>query len=224
MEAAIRWSTRNQQDATRRFLIADVAKNCLQHGEVEEVRNGFVKHRTISRREKLPNFTAFDWSRDNDSLVAIGTSVGECRIISLDPGHSNPEVLSLPVKFQRKCNSLSFSRDDQLAVGLDRIRGDTSLNIYDLPSQNKEPVRRLTGAEVITNVKYFSDQPQTLIAGSGGIARYGQSLKLYDLRGIAIARERMLAFMILTVCRASLSNSHHCPNTSCPCYFSGSTG
>ena len=183
MEAAIRWSPRNQQDATRRFLIADVANNRVQLGEIETVKDGVVSWRAICQREKLPNFSTFDWSRDNDSLLAIGTSVGECRILSLDPERTSPDVLTLPVRLQRKCNSISFSRDEQLAVGLDRIRGDTSLNIYDLASQQTEPVRRLTGAEVITNVKFFSDEPRMLIAGSGGVARHSQSLKLFDLRG-----------------------------------------
>lgn len=184
MDAAIRWSTHSQHDATRRFLIADVANNRIQYGQVEDVRGTAVSSRTIFQREKLPNFTAFDWSRDDDSLVAIGTSVGECRLISIDPGRKSSDVFTLPVKFQRKCNSISFSRESLLAVGLDRIRGDSSLNIYDLASQSLEPTRRLTGAEIITNVKFFSDQPQTLVAGSGGVTRHGQCLKLFDLRGM----------------------------------------
>ena len=183
MEAAIRWSTR-EEGSTRRFLIADCAKNRIELGEVERVgSNNVISYRTIQQREKLPNFTAFDWSRNEDSLVAIGTSVGECRLISLDATRSSPDISSFPVRLQRKCNSISFSRNSLLAVGLDRIRGDSSLNIYDLNIENSEPLRRLTGAEVITNVKFFSDQPQTLVAGSGGVARYGQNLKLFDLRG-----------------------------------------
>ena len=183
MEAAIRWSGCNQQDANRRFLIADVANNCIEFGEVEGIQNRTVRYERLSYRGRLPNFTAFDWSREDDYLVAIGTSIGECRIINIDPGRSEPDVFTLPVKLQRKCNSISFSRENLLAIGHDRIRGDSSLNIYDLASQNLEPTRRLTGAEVITNVKFFSDQPQMLVAGSGGMTRHGQCLKLFDLRG-----------------------------------------
>ena len=183
MEAAIRWSSRNQQDATRRFLIADVANNTIQYREVENINDGRIKSQAIFKRDKLPNFTAFDWSRDDESIIAIGTSTGECRIMNMGFNPQSSDILTLPVKLQRKCNSIAFSRHNHLAVGLDRIRGDTSLNIYDIESQENEPMTRLTGAEIITNVKFFNDQPQTLLAGSGGVARHGQCLKLFDLRG-----------------------------------------
>lgn len=186
MEAAIRWSQSSSQDS-QRFLIADVAGNRLQYGRITSTKKNKVEYTTIFQREKLPNFTAFDWSRDDERLVALGTSVGKCKVISIDPERSHSDVQAFPVKLQRKCNSTCFSRDNLLAVGLDRIRGDSSLNIHDLnveSSQSRsEPYRRLTGAEVITNVKFFSDQPNTLIAGSGGVARHGHSLKLFDLRG-----------------------------------------
>ena len=183
MEAAIRWSGRNQRDATKRFLIADVTRNCIQYGEVEHVKNGDVSHRILYERDRLPNFTAFDWSREDTDLVALGTSFGEGRVININPERSSFEALTFSPRLQRKCNSIAFGRDKNLAIGLDRIRGDTSLNIYDFASLNVEPIRQLSGAEVITNVKFFSDQPETLVAGSGGVARLGQGLKLFDLRG-----------------------------------------
>ena len=185
MEAAVRWSNISQD--SQKFLIADVAGNRLQICEIEEVVGRHVNFKTTCHRDRLPNFTAFNWCRHDESLVAIGTSLGESKLLRIEPDRPSVDIQSFPVKLQRKANSLAFSKEGLLAVGLDRIRGDSSLNIYDLGPDSvenrSEPIRRLTGAEVITNVKFFNDQPQTLLAGSGGVARHGQNLKLYDLRG-----------------------------------------
>ncbi|KAI9727661.1 MAG: hypothetical protein M1828_005889 [Chrysothrix sp. TS-e1954] len=193
MEAAVRWSAQSSP-TLRHFLVADVSGNRLQHCQVKSVNEGSgnVKYKVVSQRERLPNFTAFDWCRDDESLVAIGTSNGETRLLSLKSPEQREPDQSFPVKSQRKCNTVAFNRTYLLATGLDRIRGnDSSLNIYDLKAQTQgsarvEPYRKLTsgGSEVITNVKFFRDQPQTLIAGSGGIARHagGQAIRVYDLR------------------------------------------
>lgn len=182
MESAIRWS--HATDNAGRFLVADIAGNRLQYCQLQDAQGSTVKHKLLLQREKLQNYTAFEWFRQNESLIAIGTSSGACRIISLDDGS---DVHEYPVKVQRKCNSVSFSANNLVAIGLDRTRGDSSLNIHDLGHQTghkpSEPYRRLGGAEIITNVKFFADQPNTLVAGSAGVARAGsQSLKIFDLR------------------------------------------
>lgn len=190
MEAAIRFSPTSTRQS-RRFLLADVAGNSIQHCEISSVSRQKAEYKSLAQLDKLPNFTAFDWHRSDESTVAIGTWVGETKVFRLDPSTPQAQALasadlhSFPVKLQRRCNSIAFSQKGLLAVGLDRIRGDTSLNVYDLNSVSPgtEPVRRLAGAEVMTNVKFFSTQPDLLLAGSGGIARAGQNLKLYDLRG-----------------------------------------
>ncbi|KAL9054484.1 MAG: hypothetical protein Q9162_004130 [Coniocarpon cinnabarinum] len=183
MEAAVRWSAPiSGQGNPNRFLVADVARNSIQLGEIDTVKAGRVSTRILCERDGLPNFTAFDWSRKDESLVAIGTSFGHGQVLSVNPDSSVNEVLALPAKLQRKCNSIAFGKGSQLAIGLDKIRGDSSLNIYDITVQSADPLRRLTGAEVITNVKFFTDQPQTLVVGSGGTVRSGHSLKLFDLR------------------------------------------
>ncbi|KAL9087332.1 MAG: hypothetical protein Q9159_003678 [Coniocarpon cinnabarinum] len=183
MEAAVRWSAPiSGQGNSNRFLVVDVARNSIQLGEIDTVKAGRVSTRILCEREGLPNFTAFDWSRKDESLVAIGTSFGHGQVLSVNPDSSVNEVLALPAKLQRKCNSIAFGKGSQLAIGLDKIRGDSSLNIYDITVQSADPLRRLTGAEVITNVKFFTDQPQTLVVGFGGTVRSGHSLKLFDLR------------------------------------------
>ena len=188
MEAAVRFAPSSTPES-RRFLLADVTTNSIKHCEISGLFKDNAYFKTITQRDKLPNFTAFDWYGPDESIIAIGTSVGEAQVLRLDaiPSSSGltPELHSFPVKLQRRCNSIAFNRRSLLAVGLDRIRGDTSLNVHDLNVEGGvvEPATRLGGAEVVTNVKFFGDQPELLLAGSGGIARAGQHLRLYDLRG-----------------------------------------
>lgn len=184
METAIRWSPFSTADQ-QRFLIADVAGNNLQFCEIVARSGNRLDYRTIHEVSKLPNFTAFDWSRHDESVVAIGTSGGEARVVRVDSRESGPEFTHVfPVKLQRKCNSIAFNRFGLLASGLDRARNDSSLNIYDTrvqisSSMQMEPNRKLSLSEVVSNVKFFNDQPDVLLAG---IARQG--IRLYDLRGM----------------------------------------
>jgi len=183
MEAAIRWSANSTSDV-QRFLIADVAGNSLRYCETQQLKNKYLSYKQISKRDKLPNFTAFDWSRNDENLVAIGTAAGEARIIRINATEPQNETLqAFPVRLQRKCNSIAWNSNNFLATGLDRTRNDSSLNIYDtnIPwsqSNPAEPFRKYSLTEGVTNVKFFNDQPDVLLAG---IAR--QCIRIYDLRG-----------------------------------------
>ena len=78
-----------------------------------------------------------------DDLIAIGLSTGRVDLLRLEATkHARNNVLSsgptvsLPVRSSRACNSLAFCHTDPnyLAVGLDKVRGDSSLVIWDLQS------------------------------------------------------------------------------------------
>ena len=183
MEAAIRWSPHSRETA-QQFLIIDVAGNRLELNSITKSRREKIEYFTKARRERLPNFTAFDWSKSHSTLVGIGSASGEAILLNLsgdDP--EAPFVQSFPIRHQRKCNSIAFSRDDLLATGLDRVRNDFCMNVYDV-SQNslrakdyQEPYRKLSSSEAITSIKFFNGNPQTLLAG---VAR--QCIRFYDLR------------------------------------------
>jgi len=83
------------------------------------------------------------WSPDPafDDLLAIGQSTGKVDLIRLEATkQSRRNVVSsgpsatLSVRSQRSCNALAFSSADPnyLAVGLERLRGDSSLVIWDV--------------------------------------------------------------------------------------------
>lgn len=147
----------------------------------------------------MPNYTAFDWSKTSPNIVAVGGQAGEANIISIDPDQSNSNptpsnslstsgsqppnqyIWSFPIKSQRKCNSIAFSTKNFLATGLERVRNDYSMNIYNVDAErswkdNDTPIRYAYG-ETITSIKFFNNTPDTLIAGVSKL-----SLRLYDLR------------------------------------------
>lgn len=182
MDAAIRWSPQSTSDNPR-FLIIDVAGNRLRLCQIDGFSGGQVKYRQICIRDKLPNYTAFDWSKKDSSLVAIGSASGEAIVVTLDPDRPDHDYIhAFPVQQQRRCNSIAFSNKNLLATGLERARNSVCLNIYDLNdsrmTSKDEPYRKLAASEPISSIKFFGSQPDTLVAG---VAKLG--LRLYDLRG-----------------------------------------
>ncbi|PPQ65556.1 hypothetical protein CVT24_010819 [Panaeolus cyanescens] len=100
--------------------------------------------RHVTSRHDLQFMKCFAWSPDPafDDLFAVGASTGKVDLIRLEAGKhaqknsilSNGPSASLPVRNSRPCNALSFNMVDPnfLAVGLDKVRGDSSLVIWDI--------------------------------------------------------------------------------------------
>ncbi|KAI2482178.1 WD40 repeat protein [Pyrenophora tritici-repentis] len=186
MEAAIRWSPHSTRGDPR-FLIIDVAGNRLRLCQIDEFSKSKVKYKQICIRDKLPNYTAFDWSKRDPCVVAVGSASGEATIVTLDP--EKPEydyIHSFSIRHQRKCNSIAFSAKNLLATGLDRVRNDVCLNIYDMNDSRvtakDEPYKKLASSEAISSIKFFNGQPDTLVAG---VSR--QYVRIYDLRDSSTA-------------------------------------
>ncbi|KAG1739334.1 hypothetical protein EDB19DRAFT_1828902 [Suillus lakei] len=87
----------------------------------------------------------FAWSPDPafDDLFAVGSASGRVDLIRLEATKfarnnvlSSGPVVTLPVRNTRSCNALAFCNADPnyLAVGLDKVRGDSSLIIWDIQS------------------------------------------------------------------------------------------
>ncbi|KAH9873333.1 hypothetical protein J1614_005731 [Plenodomus biglobosus] len=181
MEAAIRWSPHSTCEDPR-FLIIDVAGNRLRLYQINSFAKSKVSYSQICFRDKLPNYTAFDWSKKDPSIVAIGSASGEATIVTLDPDKPDTEYThSFSIRHQRKCNSIAFSSRNLLAAGLDRVRNDVCLNIYDLNdprfTSRDEPYKKLASSEAVSSIKFFNGQPDTLVTG---VSR--QYVRIYDLR------------------------------------------
>jgi hypothetical protein len=184
MDAAIRWSPHATLDSPQ-FLIVDVIGNRLRLCEIESLDSKTVRYKEISRRDKLKNYTAFDWSKTESNLVAVGQASGEACLVRLDADKSSSDEgkWSFPIRHQRKCNSIAFSANNRLATGLEKHRTDLCMNIYDLKalaapdSRHQEPYRKLS-ADAISSIKFFNNEPDTLVCG---VTR--SCIKLFDLRG-----------------------------------------
>ncbi|KAF7301219.1 zinc-ribbon-16 domain-containing protein [Mycena indigotica] len=106
--------------------------------------------RHVTSQHDLQFMKTFAWSPDPafDDLVAVGLSTGRIDLLRLEASRhtrktlagssvlSGGPIVSLMPRSSRACNSLDFCRVDPnfLAVGLDKVRGDSSLVIYDIIS------------------------------------------------------------------------------------------
>lgn len=138
----------------------------------------FPKIRHVTSQHDLQFMKCFAWSPDPsfEDLLAVGTSTGKVDLIRLEAAKqagqnsvltSGPSV-SLSVRNSRACNALAFSYADPnyLAVGLDKVRGDPSLVIWDIISTS--PLLSLSSAsntdEVLpAGVSRFPSRPQPQI-------------------------------------------------------------
>ena len=188
METAIRWASSSTL-SEQRFLLVDVNGRTLRLCRVDSNDGQDLQHSVLTIHRKVPPFRAFDWSRD-ETLVAVGQWSGEATVLRLD---DESQVVSLPIKHQRLCNAVAFSPSGLLGTGLERVRNDFCLNIWDVtrstvpgsapssprPISSKpaiDPVRKLASSEGITSIKFFS-HPETLVTGVKGAC-----VRIYDLR------------------------------------------
>ncbi|KKK24857.1 hypothetical protein AOCH_002368 [Aspergillus ochraceoroseus] len=195
MEKAIRWSP-SSTTAEQRFLSVDVTgktfrlcrvtafnSNTDTNTNTNKTNSQPLEYEVLSTHTKVPAFRAFDWSSVDESLVAVGQSSGDATILRMKG--DTQESFSFPVRHQRYCNAIAFSTHGLLAAGLDRVRNDFCLNIWDVNQRLAmrgakgfvEPLRKLASSEPITSVKFFKDQPDTLVTGVKG-----QFVRIYDLR------------------------------------------
>jgi hypothetical protein len=178
MEAAVRWSPHSTA-SRQRFLVVDVADPHLTLNEVDSLTKRDITYHAVSKSGKVSNFVAFDWSKTNPSLIALGLVSGSASLIKLrEDGKAAENIAQFKLKQQRKCNSIAFSAQDWLAVAVDRARSDVCLFIYDtVRGQANEPVRRLCAAELVSSVRFFPSQPLEVVAST-----QRQYVRVYDLR------------------------------------------
>ncbi|KIW44578.1 uncharacterized protein PV06_03038 [Exophiala oligosperma] len=187
METAIRFSQNSHTGTPQRFLYVDVAGKSFKLCNITKKSKKSTKYESIHTSTKVPAFRAFDWHPVNEDLVVVGQAGGEATLINIAEGHQ--DSLSFQVRSQRLCNAVTLSSQNLLAAGLDKVRTDFCLNVWDynqrLPapgtksfSKNySEPLHKLASGEPITSLKFFQDDPQLLVAGVKG-----QFVRLYDLR------------------------------------------
>lgn len=207
METAVRWSPSSTLD-DQRFLYVDIPGKSFNLCKVTSRDDvlGTLKYDVLSSRHSVPPFRAFDWSSADENLAVVGQSSGEAAVLRLDDDTQSPVVF--PIRNQRSCNAVAFNTQGLLAAGLDKVRNDFSLNIWNVNQRLSlgssarpfgssryptEPLRKLASSEPITSIKFFKDHPETLVVGVRG-----QSVRIYDLRGMYI-------FQPLLFCQSSIT-------------------
>ncbi len=187
METAIRWSP-SSTASEQRFLVADVNGRTIKICNVDHYDGKEFSYESLSTARKVPQFRAFDWSSKDEDVIAVGQWSGETTVLRIG---ERPQALHLIIKHQRLCNAVAFNSAGLLATGLERVRNDFCLNVWDVSQRlltnaspklesdapPGEPLRKLASSEAITSIKFFNAQPEALVCGVKGAC-----IRIYDLR------------------------------------------
>ena len=186
MDAAIRFSqTSLPGQDEQHFLKVDVTGRTLEICNIKGRIKGQLKYDLAYSSTKLQPFRAFDWHPSEVTLIAVGQTGGEASLIDLSA--ENQTVASFPVRSQRSCNAVGLNTKNYIAIGLDKVRNDVCLNVWDVnqrigdtkaPHRGvNDPLFKLATGDPITSLRFFQDQPSLLAAGVKG-----QYIRIYDLR------------------------------------------
>ncbi|KAI2639562.1 hypothetical protein GGS26DRAFT_273716 [Hypomontagnella submonticulosa] len=183
----IKWSPNPANDT---FLHVNLQHRVVQLYEPTGLAQpgGFDFKKSL-KYDEIPPLTTYDWSPAHPGLVAIGTASGTVDLINLHSDSSSH--LELPIRITRTCQAVAFNTDALLAVGLERVRNDQCLKIFDVnrltaldPSVpwtsfegSMNPVIGLEASISISSTKFFEDSPKVLVAGIKN-----QGIRIYDLR------------------------------------------
>ncbi|KAL3964451.1 hypothetical protein ACCO45_001455 [Purpureocillium lilacinum] len=185
----VKWSANSAVDS---FVHINLQHRVVQlyepTGHAHRRRFDYAK---LSRHDDFPPLTTYDWSPANPELLAVGTSSGIVNLLRIDD--SSNAYVEIGLKMARTCHAVAFNNTGLLAVGLDRVRMDQSLQVWDVnrlsASENQkkgfpsdasslvEPRTRLEPSVSVSSLKFFEDSPQTLVAGIKG-----QGVRMHDLR------------------------------------------
>lgn len=184
----IKWSPNPANDT---FLHVNLQHRVVQLYEPTGLAQaGGFEFQKSSKYDEIPPLTTYDWSPAHPGLVAIGTATGTVDLINLHSDSSSH--LELPIRISRNCQAVAFNTGTLLAVGLERVRNDQCLKIFDVNrltslesgatwsslEGSMNPVISLEASISISSTKFFEDSPQVLIAGIKN-----QGIRIYDLRG-----------------------------------------
>lgn len=185
----IKWTANPQLDS---FVQVNLQHRFVQIYEANGfARNGRFDYVRRVRHDDFPPLTTYDWSPCDPGLIAIGTGGGVVNLLRVDDGSN--DFVELGLKMARNCHAVAFNTTGLLAVGLDRVRMDQSLHVWDIsrlssmdppmrgfPSDavsHVDNVAHLEPSVSVSSLKFFEDNPHTLVAGIKS-----HSVRIHDLR------------------------------------------
>ncbi|KAI0419944.1 hypothetical protein F5X98DRAFT_383613 [Xylaria grammica] len=186
----IKWSPNPRDD---NFLHVNLQHRVVQlYKPTGHARRGKFDYERVAKLDDIPPLSTYDWSPGYPGLVAIGTASGTINILNVND--STNHYLEQRLKFTRFCQAIAFNTSTLLAVGLERVRNDQCLQIWDInrltdikPNNASWPsldgsilgdaIHRYEPATTVSSTKFFEDSPQTLVVGIKN-----QGIRIYDLR------------------------------------------
>ncbi|PWW73390.1 hypothetical protein C7212DRAFT_359727 [Tuber magnatum] len=185
----IRWSPHSRPDNQRFLKIVgrnnrDYELSLFTVSHQKRVDAKDVEIKLVAKHTKVPLPRCIDWSPYDEDVVAVGQPSGEVVLLRISDNTSTP----LAAKHQRPCNGVSFNCTGQfLATGLDKVRNDSCLNIWDVNQRLGEragpigeigkPLRQLATSETISSVCFVRDDANVLLTG----INY-RAIRTWDLR------------------------------------------
>ncbi|ORY70125.1 WD repeat domain-containing protein [Pseudomassariella vexata] len=185
----IKWSPNATYDS---FLHINLQHRVVQIYEpTGHAQRGKFDFQKLSKHDDFPPLTTYDWSPTIPGLVAVGTSNGVVNLLRVDDNLNH--YLELKLRNPRVCQAVAFNTGNLLAVGLERVRNDQCLHIWDVnrichmdsttpgfpvdDSTLIEPIHRLEPSVAVSSVKFFEDNNQLL-----AVAIKNSGIRIYDLR------------------------------------------
>lgn len=186
----IKWSPNPTYDS---FIHINLTHRLVQLYEpTGHARHGRFDFKKLAKHEESPPLTTYDWSPRFPGLVALGTANGAVNLLRIDD-NSNGYYERKP-RYGRMCQAIAFNTGTLLAVGYERVRNDQSLHVWDvsrllshdsttpgLPRDDPDLIEsayKLEASVSVSSIKFFEDNPMTVIAGLKN-----QGIRIYDLRG-----------------------------------------
>lgn len=127
----------------------------------------------------LGSMRAYAWLRDGSNRVAVGLASGKTHIVEFN-GPSASIVREFTPRHSRPCLCVAAS-DRHLAAGLDKVRNDYSLLVWDLALSEVDtdkPLQQYGSSEVVSSVEWLTQlNPSIVVAGMGS-----RWLRVYDIR------------------------------------------
>ncbi|KAI1338035.1 WD repeat domain-containing protein [Xylariaceae sp. FL0016] len=185
----IKWSPNPAYDS---FLHVNLQHRVVQlYKPTGVAQPGRFDYEKVAKFDEIPPLSTYDWSPAHTGFVAIGTASGTVNLLNLH-GDSK-HYLEHRLKVTRFVQAVAFSTGSLLAVGLERVRNDQCLQIWDVAQLTKtdpnvssssldssflgEPLHRFEPSTSVSSIKFFEDHASTLVVGIKN-----QGLRIYDLR------------------------------------------
>lgn len=118
----------------------------------------------VSSLSNLDSIQTIGYSPCAEGVIAAGQSNGVVNLCNL---YNSSLIAKLRPKQSRPCNSVSLNSQGLVAVGLDKVRNDTSLMIWQQGADMyKMPLESYLPNEVVVSVSFLKETPSNLLCGS----------------------------------------------------------